>query len=143
MSFTDQIEKDILDFLLGDFAAFETPGKVLIMLSTTTPGEVSGSLNFTEPSTENGYAAVEVDNDSTTWEYVDGVIKNKIAIEFPEATGAWGTITHFGVEGNVGSPESGGSGQIMIGTGALSASKTVEAGDKPRFNAGALTISLD
>jgi len=138
MSFTDQIEKDILDFLLGDFTAFVTPGKVLIMLSTTTPGEVSGSLNFTEPSTENGYVAVEVDNDNTTWEYVDGVIKNKIAIEFPEATGAWGTITHFGVEGNVGS-----SGQIMIGTGALSASKTVEAGDKPRFNAGTLTISLD
>lgn len=138
MSFTDQIEKDILDFLLGDFAAFGTPETVFIMLSTTTPGEVSGSLNFTEPSTENGYAAVEVDNDNTTWEYVDGVIKNKIAIEFPEATGAWGTITHFGVEGNVGS-----SGQIMIGTGALSASKTVEAGDKPRFNAGTLTISLD
>lgn len=138
MSFTDQIEKDILDFLLGGYTGFGTPETVLIMLSTTTPGEVSGSLNFTEPSTENGYAAVEVDNDNTTWEYVDGVIKNKIAIEFPEATGAWGTITHFGVEGNVGS-----SGQIMIGTGALSASKTVEAGDKPRFNAGALTISLD
>jgi hypothetical protein len=138
MSFTDQIEKDILDFLLGDFTNFATPETVFIMLSTTTPGEVSGSLNFTEPSTENGYAAVEVDNDNTTWEYVDGVIKNKIAIEFPEATGAWGTITHFGVEGNVGS-----SGKIMIGTGALSASKTVEAGDKPRFNAGALTISLD
>lgn len=138
MSFTDQIEKDILDFLLGSFSDFTTPPKVYIMLSTTTPGEVSGSLNFTEPSTENGYAAVEVDNDNTTWEYVDGVIKNKIAIEFPEATGAWGTITHFGVEGTVGS-----AGQIMIGTGALSASKTVEAGDKPRFNAGTLTISLD
>lgn len=138
MSFTDQIEKDILDFLLGSFSNFTTPLKVYIMLSTTTPGEVSGSLNFTEPSTDNGYAAVEVDNDSDTWEYVNGVIKNKIAIEFPEATGAWGTITHFGVEGNVGQ-----SGKIMIGTGALSASKTVEAGDKPRFNAGALTISLD
>lgn len=138
MSFTDQIEKDILDFLLGGYTGFGTPEKVFIMLSTTTPGEVSGSLNFTEPSTENGYAAVEVNNDSTTWEYDGGVIKNKIAIEFPEATGAWGTITHFGVEGTVGE-----AGQIMIGTGALSASKTVEAGDKPRFNAGTLTISLD
>ena len=137
MSFTDQIEKDILDFLLGSFSDFTTPPKVYIMLSTTAPGETSGALNFTEPS-GNGYAAVEIDTGSTNWEYVGGVIKNKIAIEFPEATGAWGTITHFGVEGNVGS-----SGQIMIGTGALSASKTVEAGDKPRFNAGTLTISLD
>lgn len=139
MSFTDQIEKDILDFLLGSFSNFTTPPKVYIMLSTTTPGEVSGSLNFTEPSAANGYAAVEIDTGSTNWEYVTGVgIRNKVAIEFPEATGNWGTITHFGVEGNVGQ-----SGQIMIGTGALSASKTVEAGDKPRFNAGSLTISLD
>lgn len=138
MSFTDQIEKDILDFLLGSFDDFDTPPKVYIMLSTTTPGEVSGSLNFTEPSAANGYAAVEIDTGSTNWEYVGGVIKNKIAIEFPEATGAWGTITHFGIKGDVGQ-----SGNIMIGTGALSASKTVEAGDKPRFNAGTLTISLD
>ena len=140
MSFTTQIERDILDFLLGGYDDFETPDTVFIVLSTTNPGKESGSLNFTEPLAANGYAAVEVDNDSTTWEYVAGVgIRNKVAIEFPEATGNWGTITHFGVEGDVG----GTSGQIMIGTGALSASKTVEAGDKPRFNAGALIISLD
>ena len=66
------------------------------------------------------------------------VMTNWAALNWPVSYKAWGTITHFGVEGNVGQ-----SGQIMIGTGALSASKTVEAGDKPRFNAGTLTISLD
>ena len=100
MSFTTQIERDILDFLLGGYDDFETPDTVFIVLSTTNPGKESGSLNFTEPLAANGYAAVEVDNNSTTWEYVNGVIKNKVAIEFPEATGDWGTITHFFVKGS-------------------------------------------
>jgi len=61
---------------------------------------------------------------------------NAAAIEFPVATGNWGTITHFGVWSLV-------SGGTFYGGWALTASKAYTTDDIARFLAGALTATLD
>lgn len=133
MSFTDFLELELLDHTFG--AATYTPATDhYIGLSTTTPTDAGG--NFTEPS-GNNYSRVEVTNDTTTWPAAAaGAKANGIAIDFPTASGSWGTVTHFGVFDD---PTAGN----CLGTGALAASKTIGAGDTASFGVGELDITLD
>ena len=62
------------------------------------------------------------------------VSSNSAIITFPAATGAWGTVTHFGVW----TAATGGNFQ---GSGAVTTPKAVGSGDAARFAAGALTIT--
>jgi hypothetical protein len=66
-----------------------------------------------------------------------GTLANADAIEFPEASSAWGTVTHFGpvrcrLRGN------------LLAHGALAqAKKTIGSGDSARFAPGDLEIHLN
>jgi hypothetical protein len=62
------------------------------------------------------------------------VAANSAIITFPAATGAWGTITHFGTWSLA-------SGGVFRGSGAVTTPKAVSNGDTARFAAGALTIT--
>lgn len=73
--------------------AYTPPTKLYIGLSTT-PIQKNGS-GATEPSVSMGYQRVEVINTGASWSISSAGIKyNLIDMSFPEATGAWGTITH-------------------------------------------------
>jgi len=61
---------------------------------------------------------------------------NNAAIEFPTATGNWGTVTHVGVF------DASTSGNLMA-YATLSASKTIETGDVFRVPSGDLDITLN
>ncbi len=111
-----------------------------IALSTTTPTQAG--TNFTEPS-GNGYARVSVTNNTTNWvpsssQPGDGSQQqeNGTTIQFPDATGSWGTITYFGIY------DASTSGNLLA-YGALDASKTITTEDSASFAAGALKIKLD
>src|SRR5690606_1282100 len=102
-------------------------------LSTTAPTQAGG--NFKEPS-GNGYARVAVTNNSTNWPAAsNGAKSNANAITFPQATGSWGTVTHFGIF------DAATSGNLLA-WGELSQSKAISAGDTPYFAAGSLTLNL-
>jgi hypothetical protein len=78
-----------------------------------------------------------VTNNGTNWPAASGGAKsNGAAITFPQATASWGTVTHFGIL------DAATSGNLLC-WGALSASKTIDAGDTPSFAAGELDITLD
>jgi hypothetical protein len=62
------------------------------------------------------------------------VASNTAIITYPAATAAWGTITYFGLWDAV-------SAGNFRGSGALTASKVVNAGDTARFVVGALTVT--
>jgi hypothetical protein len=64
------------------------------------------------------------------------VITNAEIIEFPSATGAWGTITHFALY-------DASSGGNVLAFGTLGVEKEPTDGDTPRFAAGLLSTSLD
>jgi hypothetical protein len=65
----------------------------------------------------------------------DGVSTISSAIEFDQATGSWGTVTHFGIY------DASTSGNLLY-HGALTASKAIDTGDVFKFATSALTVTL-
>jgi hypothetical protein len=133
-SFSDYLELELLDhvFMKGSWTM---PTNLYIALSTTDPTDSGGSI--AEPS-GNGYARVSTAG--TDWNVAAaGATSNANDITFPEATGSWGTISHFAIfdastAGN------------MIAHGDLTASKAIDNGDTAKFAGGTpgdLQVSLD
>ena len=133
MSFTDFLELEVLDQLFGGLDYAE-PATLYIALSTTTPTDAGG--NFTEP-VGNGYARKGEANNKTTWTTAAaGALSNAIEIIFAQATGAWGTITHFGIFDAL-------TGGNLLATGALTVAKPIDADDTAKFAVGDLDVTLD
>jgi hypothetical protein len=65
----------------------------------------------------------------------NGVTTNSAAIEFPQAGGSWGTITHVGIR------DAETTGNLLFHT-ALDASKTISTGDVFRIASGSLSVTL-
>jgi hypothetical protein len=138
MSFSDQLENDVLDHVFGG-SALTQPSTVYFGLSTADPGE-TGASNVEVFSTGNGYARVARVNDNTTWRAAaSGVKQNSAELAFAECTSAWGTITHVGIWTD---PTSTGAA-VFLGSTALGTSKSVEEGDNPRFQTDSLQVTLD
>ena len=65
----------------------------------------------------------------------DGVSTNSAAVEFPQATGSWGTVAYIGIL------DASTSGNLLYHT-ALDASKTIASGDVFRIATGSLSVTL-
>ena len=134
MPLTDAMKARVLDAIYQD-SPVGPAATLYVALSTTAPS--SDGSNFTRPS-GNGYSDVAVTNNETNWpnasEANPSVKENGTTITFPEATGSWGTITHWGVAEL--------DGGTVIDWAPLDASKEVVEGDIPRFQPGELTTRL-
>ena len=129
-SFSDHWENEILDHIFGKGSY--TPPTIYVGLSTADP--LDNGSGLAEPS-GNGYARVATSGGYWTTSS-GGSLSNAGDISFPQATGSWGTITHFALfdaatAGN------------MLAHGALNQSKTITSGDTAKFAAGDLDVSLD
>lgn len=134
MSFTDFLENELLDHVFAA-AAYTAPTDIYVGLSTTTPND--DGTNITEPAGGNGYARVQKTNNLTNWPAATGGLKeNGTSVDFPTATGAWGTVTHFFLA-------DAGAGGNILATGALSSAKTIDNGDTASFAIGDIDITLD
>ena len=65
----------------------------------------------------------------------NGVTTNTAAIEFPQATGSWGTVAYVGIR------DASTGGNLLFHT-ALDASKTIDTGDVFRIAIGSLSVTL-
>lgn len=129
-SFADYWENEILDHIFGKGSY--TPPTIYVGLSTADPTDDGSGL--AEP-TGNAYARVSTL--AADWNVASGgALDNANDITFPEATGSWGTITHFALFDAA-------TGGNMLAHGALSASKAIGSGDTTKFAAGDLDVSLD
>jgi len=94
MSITSYQSNRVLDYNFGA-TSYTTPATLYVGLSTT-PINFDGT-GATEP-VALGYARVAVTNNKTNWSTAaSGILSNLTAIQFPESTGSWGTITHVAV----------------------------------------------
>jgi len=128
-SFTDHAEDLTLKWLLTTGTATR-PTSWHVGLFTTDPGETGSGTEITGNSYARTAAAFTVSGTSPT------EATNSAAIEFPAASGNWGTITHIGVFDAA-------SGGNMLVHASLTASKTIGSGDVFRIPAGDLDITLD
>ena len=128
-SLSDYIESEILDHVLktGDFTQ---PANLYVGLSTADPTDDASGI--AEPS-GNGYARVN----HNAWDTATSrATENTGTLSFPEASGSWGTITHFFISDAA-------TGGNMVAHGALSASKTIGSGDNASFQDGAIDVSFN
>ena len=133
MPFVDTIEQALLDHFFADGVYTpETAGTLDLALSTTTPTDAGA--NFTEP-VGNGYAKVDIPIASmgAASGTAPAEKSNSSALTFPQASGSWGTITHFGVMN---------AGGTVLAWGALTTPKAVASGDTASFAIGALDFRL-
>ena len=126
MSFTNFLETEILDHVFAG-AAYTAPGTHYLGLFTAAPGEAGGGTELSG----SAYARQTVDFATS-----GATTSNDAAIEFPTATGSWGTVTHVGVFDAVS------SGNLMA-YATLSSSKAIATGDVFRVPSGDLDITLN
>ena len=125
--FSDYLEDELLDHAFRN-SSYTPAATVYVGLYTAAPTDAGGGTEVSGGS----YARVAVTFGAAS----GGAISNSGDVEFTEATGSWGTCTHFGifdasVAGN------------LLGWDALTASKAINSGDTARFATGELDITLD
>lgn len=129
MSLSNYAEGAILDHIFGG-TAFTQPTLYLAVSTADPTDDGSGAA---EPS---GNAYARVATVAGDWSRTDNVTENANQLAFPEATGSWGTLTHFMVYDAA-------SGGNMIFHGALDVAKAITTNETLRFPAGNLTFTAD
>lgn len=93
---TYQLANRILEAMGGRSSMIS--GSIYLGLSTTAPSR--NGTGYTEPPASNGYKRVLLGMNGQSSSYKmaaasAGGIKNYDTVYFPEATGSWGTCTHY------------------------------------------------
>jgi hypothetical protein len=107
--------------------------------SYTSPATVYVGLYTSDPTDAN--TGTEVSGGSYTRTAVtmgsptDGVSTNSAAVEFPQASGTWGTVGWIGIL------DATSSGNLLYHT-ALDTSKTISSGDIFKIAIGGLSVTL-
>jgi len=107
--------------------AYTAPTTVYLALYTTDPTDADTGTEVSGTS----YARQSITFGAPS----NGVSTNTAAIEFPQAGGAWGTITHIGIRDALT------VGNLLYHT-PLDASKTIATGDVFRVAVGSLSVTL-
>jgi hypothetical protein len=124
-SIADYLENELLDHCFN--AAYSSPTTVFLGLSTADPLDTAAGL--AEPS-GGAYSRVTIT-------FVTAASRNvtqKAKVTFPQATNAWGTISHYGVFDAV-------SAGNMLAHGSLNTSKGVVNGNTPSVATSEVVIS--
>ena len=106
---------------------YTAPTTVYIGLYTSDPTDADTGTEVTGGS----YARQAVTFGAPS----NGVSTNSAAIEFPQATGTWGTVGWIGIEDAL-------SGGNLLYHTPLDASKTIESGDIFKIAIGSLSVTL-
>lgn len=138
MGAVDSRERSIADSQFGGGATTWAPATWFLALSTTTPA-TDGS-GFTEP-VGGSYARVSITNNATNFPAAStsaGTTSkaNGTTLAFPNPTGTWGLLTHFGFF----VASSGGTVEYWF---KLDAAITAQSGNSPvQFDIGQLIMTF-
>lgn len=132
-SLSDWAELKVLEHMVGKTSW--TMPTCYVALCTAAPGEANSGPGLSEVANSNGYARVSTAGGD--WNSASaGAIDNANAITFPQASGDWGTVTHFVLV------TSGAYGEgYVIAWGDLTTPKAITSGDTPSFAAGDLDLT--
>lgn len=123
--FSDYLENKVLSYVFSG-GSFSQPGTKYLALFTTAPTDAGGGTELSG----SAYA-----RQSCAFTTTGAQASNTSAVEWPTATGSWGTVVAVGVF-------DASSGSNLLAWNNLTASKTISTGDVFRINAGDLDIDL-
>ena len=107
--------------------SYTSPAAVYLALYTSDPTDADSGTEVSGGS----YARQAITFGAPS----NGVSTNSAAIEFPQATGSWGTVGWIGIE------DASTGGNLLYHT-ALDTSKTIESGDIFKIAIGSLSVTL-
>lgn len=107
--------------------SYTSPATVYLALYTTDPTDADTGTELSG----NGYARQAITFGAPS----NGVSTNSAAIDFPQATGSWGTVAYVGIR------DASTAGNLLYHT-ALDVSKTIATGDVFRVAIGSLSVTL-
>jgi hypothetical protein len=127
--FSDYLDNQWISHLL-EGTPFGTPGtSIYVGLSQANPTDTAAGI--AEP-VGNNYQRVQFTNWTAP---ANRLTENAVTITFNQASGSWGTITHWFISDAL-------SGGEMICYGDLTSSHTIVAFDTPEIQAGALEVFM-
>jgi hypothetical protein len=107
--------------------SYTSPATVYVSLYTSDPTDADTGTEVSGGS----YARTAVTFGAPS----NGVSTNDAAVEFPQATGSWGTVGWIGIE------DASTGGNLLYHT-ALDNSKTIDSGDIFKIATGSLSVTL-
>lgn len=107
--------------------SYTSPATVYLALYTTDPTDADTGTELSG----NGYARQAITFGAPS----NGVSTNSAAIDFPQATGSWGTVAYVGIR------DASTAGNLLYHT-ALDVSKTIDTGDVFRVAIGSFSVAL-
>jgi hypothetical protein len=126
---SDYLENKVLDHFLGT-ASTSAPATVYLALFTTDPTDAGSGTEVSTSGTAYARQSIAFSSASS------GTTSNSADVEFSQATGSgFGTVTHFGIF------DASTAGNLLF-HGALTASKTIDAGDVFKIASGNLSITV-
>jgi hypothetical protein len=129
MSFSDYAEGAVLDHVFNKTSYIQPT----LYLAVSTANPTDAGTGAAEPV---GNAYARVSTIGTDWSRTAAVMSNGVEMAFPEATGSWGTLTHFALYDAL-------TAGNMVVYGALTTAKAIAASETLRFPIGNLTFTLD
>jgi hypothetical protein len=120
------LENALINAVLRN-TSYTSPTTTYLALYTSDPTDADTGTEVTGGS----YARQEITFGSPS----NGVTTNSAAIEFPQATGNWGTVTHVAIRDALT------SGNLLFHT-PLDTSKTINSGDVFKITSGNLSVTL-
>jgi len=107
--------------------SYTSPATVYLSLYTSDPTDADAGTEVTG----NAYVRQAITFGAPS----NGVSTNSAAIEFPQATGSWGTVAYIGIRDALT------NGNLLYHT-PLDASKAIATGDVFRVAVGSLSVTL-
>ena len=107
--------------------SYTSPATVYVGLFTSDPTDAGSGTEVSGGS----YARTAVTFGAPS----NGVTTNSAAVEFPQATGSWGTVGWIGIH------DAATSGNLLYHT-ALDVSKVIDTGDIFKISTGNLSVTL-
>jgi hypothetical protein len=123
---SNYLENAVINAVLRN-TTYTSPATVYVGLFTSNPTDAGSGTEVSGGS----YARVAVTFGAPS----DGVSTNSAAVEFPQCTDSWGTVTHIGIHDALT------TGNLLFHT-ALDTSKTIETGDIFKIASGNLSVTL-
>ena len=123
---SNHLENELYDHVLRN-ASYTSPTNIYVSLHTADPTDAGTGTEVSGGS----YARTAVTMGAPT----NGSGTNSADVQFPQATGDWGTVTHIGIW------DATTSGNMLFHT-PLDASKNITTGDVFKIASGSLTVTF-
>jgi len=120
------LENELYDHVLRN-ASYTSPSNIYVSLHTADPTDAGTGTEVSGGS----YARTAVTMGAPT----NGSGTNSTDVQFPQATGDWGTVTHIGIW------DATSSGNMLFHT-PLDTSKNITTGDVFKIASGSLTVTF-